>query len=250
MKNKIKNVIKNKITQKVLLAFCILIILIIMISEKRNISPLEEQAIKEYSSKMVINIDEIYNKEKKNDKYIVYTMKYYNNELNRNEITVNELRKFVFENFNKNLSKKELLKIGVSQKLIENNINFDYDTNKYTYNDSKTLSDIAKYKITKYELEKISKHSDTRYSVRYKKYEIKNPYKLLNYYEELNNKKKTKDKYNTDDILKYIKGIGKEKNIINNIDQEGLKKFGKEKEIVTIEYKVINNKLTVGNIKK
>lgn len=65
MKNKIKNVIKNKITQKVLLAFCILIILIIMISEKRNISPLEEQAIKEYSSKMVINIDEIYNKDKK-----------------------------------------------------------------------------------------------------------------------------------------------------------------------------------------
>lgn len=250
MKNKIKNVIKNKITQKVLLAFCILIILIIMISEKRNISPLEEQAIKEYSSKMVINIDEIYNKDKKNDKYIVYTMKYYNNELNRNEITVNELRKFVLENFNKNLSKKELLKIGVSQKLIENNINFDYDTNKYTYNDSKTLSDIAKYKITKYELEKINKYSDTRYSVRYKKYEIKNPYELLNYYEELNNKKKTKDKYNTDDILKYIKGIGKEKDIINNIDQEGLKKFGKEKEIVTVEYKVINNKLTVGNIKK
>lgn len=178
MKNKIRNVIKNKITQKVLLAFCILVILIIMISEKRNISPLEEQAIKEYSSKMVINIDDIYNKEKKNDKYIVYTMKYYNNELNRNEITVNELRKFVLENFNKNLSKKELLKIGVSQKLIENNINFDYDTNKYTYNDSKTLSDIAKYKITKYELEKINKHSDTRYSVRYKKYEIKNPYEL------------------------------------------------------------------------
>lgn len=253
MKIKLKKILKDKIVQRVLITLCIMLILIIVIINfyKKTISPLESGVLVSYSNKMVNNIEVIKNNnDKKYENYIIYTMLYYYNELNRNEVSTKEVKKFVLDNFNLKLSDNKINSIGTSLKLLENGIKLVTEDNKYIYTNNQTLADIAKTKVPFYKLEKIQKKNKVTYKIIYQKYIIENPYEVLNYYDKLNNKKKTHNKYDTTDILKYITGKGTVKEFIDSIDENTLDKFSKKKEKITIEYKVINNHLTISTINK
>lgn len=229
----------------------LLLLIIILIMNNKKMSVLEEKSINSYSSKMINYVENLSSvKENEIDKYIISAVKYYYNEENKTEIKVDEISKFIKENYNVTISTKKILELGLSEKLIKENIQLNTERKAYSYQENKTLKDIASTKIPVYKLEKIKKKNKVTYQAIYQKYIIKNPYEVLNYYDKLNNKKKTYNKYDTTNLLNYLTGKTTVKEFINSIDMKDLEKFGKKKEKMTIEYKVIDNNLTIKKISK
>ena len=91
-----------------------------------------------------------------------------------------------------------------------------------------------------------SKGLTVKYKV-YDKYVVENPYEVLNYYEDLNLKKE-KDRYDTTDIVEYLKGNKKIGVIKDAINEKNIDKFGKIDGNISVTFIVKNNKVLIKKI--
>ena len=250
--NKIKK--DKKLQKKVLIIASIIIFVIITVLTIKNIykvTPIEEIKLKEVSNEVMNYMEEIETSKSKNiDKYINYTLEYFYNEEDKETLHINEIKKFIEETFTVKITNKELKEIGITQEMLEKNI--VYDPIKETYKKGKinlSYADIASKKIIKYNIEKITKKNKNEFVIEYRKYIVSNPYKILNYYMELNQKdEKNKIKYDTTEINNYLKGKEKTGVIKKYITNSNIKKVGKEKETVEVKYVVKDNKILVDTI--
>lgn len=246
-----KEFIKKNIL--IILGAILLFTLLILLIVNKSISPLEKIKLEEVSSDITnyfFEIDNIDNTEI--DKYINYAFSYNLNENDKKSISIDEMYNIISSKFKVNLKKEDIESIGITPSMALKGIMFNNDTSEFYINDSKkSYAEIASTKIYKYNIKKIKKISNKKYSIIYDKYIIENPYEVLNYYNELSNDEKNKNKYLdiANKISSYLKGDGTLKDIIPYIDKDVLKKCGKREKKIKITFIVKDGNLMVNSYK-
>lgn len=246
-----KEFIKKNIL--IILGAILLFTLLILLIVNKPISPLEKIKLEEVSNDITnyfFEIDNIDNTEI--DKYINYAFSYNLNENDKKSISIDEMYNIINSKFKVNLKKEDIESIGITPSMALKGIMFNNDTSEFYINDSKkSYAEIASTKIYKYDIKKIKKISNKKYSIIYDKYIIENPYEVLNYYNELSNDEKNKDKYLdiANKISSYLKGDGTLKDIIPYIDKDVLKKCGKREKKIKITFIVKDGNLMVNSYK-
>lgn len=235
--SRIKNVIK-KGNMKYFIVGIVIILLFLLLFSHFKISKLEELTIKKYSNQMMVYMD--YLEKDEIDYYVCYTLTYYENEYNQKEVNIKDIVNFINTHFKKQITKKQVETLGITPFMIDKHITYNSDKNSYIINANElSYSDIAKIKLVKYDIEKIKKKSNNTYEVTYNTYEIENPYELLNYYVDKNNKK-TAEKINL-----YLTGKISKKNIIKYITNKNIDKIGKKKDIIKIYYVIRDDDILI-----
>ena len=77
------------------------------------------------------------------------------------------------------------------------------------------------------------------------RYVVTNPYEILNFYSELNEKNKNKKTYDTTPIFNYLTGKGKEKDIKNYVIGSNFDKFAKKKGEFIVNYIVKDDNILI-----
>lgn len=239
--------LSNKKNRTILIGLLGIIILLIILLQCSRINPLEEKTIKEVSKKVMPYMDRIENsKESKLAKYVYFSIEYAYNEEDKKELTVKEVKNIISDIFNYNANLKKIKKLTNTKEMLEHNIKYDFVTEKYRIDKSQiTQSEIAKKKLTFYEINSIKKISNSHFKVTYNKYVVTNPYEILNYYSDLNNKKNAKKKYDITPIYNYLVAKGKEKDIKNYVIGANFEKFANKKGKLIVDYVLKNDKLVI-----
>lgn len=241
-KNMIKelNMSKNILLNIVLLLTIILLIFILVYNFK--LTKLERVKIDEFDKKTSSFMEEYVDSEDEG-KYIVFSIKYLNNKYNKNEFTIEEIIRTINSTFDLKYNKQKIYKIGITERMLEDGIVFEDSKGVFKYNDQKTRSDIAKTKVIKYELKKVSKKSKNKFVLTYNKYVVDDPYKVLNYYNDKNDNNKISI---TSSYLKGERNITSIKSVIN---KDNIKEFGKIEKSRKVILKIVNKKLLIEKIK-
>lgn len=232
-----------------------------------KISSVEELKLKETSNKVISNIEEIENSESTEiDRYINYCLEKAYNEEGKTSLTEAEIKNIISTYFTLEVSEEQIESIGITPYMLTKNITYDFSTKTYTMNVVKlSYSDIASKEIIKYELNKVEKEG-VKYIITYKKYLVKNPYEILNYYNDLNNKQNSpvideetgeiieknteKEYYDTSEIMAYLKGEAKTSTIKKYITPENISEVGEEVGTIKITYVFRNDQILIDNISK
>lgn len=284
MKEKIKNIFKTIKTKTknmfssikkfiskqenagiMILGVLILIFLVfaaIYLIGTKNISSIEEKALREKSNDLMLYIEDITLSESNDiDKYIIYALDYSYNKSNKNDLSCEEITNFIKENFTIDTDIEKIRNMGVSPLMLEKNITYEPATDSYKMNIiKKSPQTIKDEPIFYYKLEKISKKNKKKYVITYKKYIIENPENMLNYYMEVNNNTEgvpddngnmRYDLIDTTPIVNYLLGSGKTADIKNLIKEEYLSSFAKEdkKGEIKVTYIIKDDKLLIDKYK-
>lgn len=236
----------------------VLILLVTLISNSHKLSPIEERELKKNSEIVMSYMEEVENVKKTElSSYVIYAMEYNYNENDSTALTIKKMVTILDKVFNKKFSAKEIQKLGLTPDMVDKNISFDSGEQKFVINKaSYSYADIAATKIITYQLQKIKKSGSNKFTATYKKYVVSNPYEVLNYYDNLNNKANTSKKkqkkvkkYDTTDIFNYLTGKEKLKVMKTYITNENVEKFGKNKGEVQVKYIIDGENILIDQIK-
>lgn len=246
----------------VIMGFIFLLTIIIYLVLSRNISKIEEEKINKETRPYANYIEDIADtKSKELDKYIIYSLDYYKNVYNMSELSSKEIKEFLNTKLNKKVKEDEIVSYGVNPTMVDRNIVFDVSTNKYRINEiTVDRQAIAKKEITYYKQVKLTKVNKNKYKIKYEKYTIDDPYKVLDYFLETNRTnegEQQKDgsmKYDLVDITElkeYLTtgDISHLKTFLNKNDKD-IKKFAKKRGKIKITYVIgDNNEVEIYKIK-
>ena len=228
--SKIKGILSNKIVLASIISVIVVIIIVIGLwINSKKLTNLEKIKIEETCDKISNYLDEVYMFEDDNGKYINFAAEYLYNVENKDEFTVKDVLNTINDTFD-----------------INKNIIYDNTSNIFKYKQNKTQADIANTPIVKYELKKMKKISKKKFEVVLDKYIVENPYEVLNYFNDYNMKQEdTSKKYNTDEIVKYLKGKENIKVIKDLINKDNIESFGKIDGSIKITFVIKDNKLKI-----
>ena len=245
--SKIKGILSNKIVLASIISVIVVIIIVIGLwINSKKLTNLEKIKIEETCDKISNYLDEVYMFEDDNGKYINFAAEYLYNVENKDEFTVKDVLNTINDTFDINYSEEDLSKIGISARMLDKNIIYDNTSNIFKYKQNKTQADIANTPIVKYELKKMKKISKKKFEVVLDKYIVENPYEVLNYFNDYNMKQEdTSKKYNTDEIVKYLKGKENIKVIKDLINKDNIENFGKIDGSIKITFVIKDNKLKI-----
>lgn len=234
----------------IVLAFIILVFTFAYLFNARNISSIEENFIVDNSKNLVNYLEDITQnkKSKKIDRYILFALDYSYNVNAKNEMTVDELYDFFTSHFTMKVSKDEIKNIGITPLLAGKNITYNVTTDAYKLNSIKVDANaISKIPVIYYKLSGISKVSKSKYVATYITYTINNPYDVLNYYMNRNQKDDGEAK-DLIPIRNYLMGTGSINSFKNAIDSD-VSKFAKKGKKVKITYVNKDGKLLISKIR-
>lgn len=241
------------------LVFIFLIFTICYIFFGTGVSLIEENKIKD-STKDIVNYfdDLVDSKSDKVDKYILFTLDYYNSTYHKGEVTVSDIYKFISEHFKIKTSEEDIKNIGITPLLVENNVVYNIDKNSYKINESKKNgSMIEQTPIKYYKLDSISKINRKKYRATYKIYTISNPFDMLNYYMDKNSKVEGKQDENgnyvydlkdLEPIKNYLSGSGTLNDLKKIIDDD-INKYAKVTGKVKVTYVIEDDNVLIEKIK-
>ena len=246
IKDIFKNLIhdKSKLT-KIVIALLILII-IIFILNTLVFSRLERVKINEVNDKLANYLDEVVLYPEDDGRYINFAIEYLYNTTEKKKYKFNEVLNVINDTFALDYTEKDLEKIGITLAMANKGIVIDGNNHEYVYNNNKTRADIANTPIIKFYPTSTKRISINKYKVSYDKYIVENPYEILNYYEDKN--LKAKKKYDTSDIVEYLKGNRKIDVIKDSVNANNISKIGKIDGKITITFVVKNNKVLIKKI--
>ncbi len=249
-KNGIKKIF-SKITKdkglltKIVIALLVLII-IIFILNTLVFSRLERVKINEVNNKLANYLDEIVLYPDDEGRYINFAIEYLYNTTEKKTYKFDEVLDVINNTFALDYTEKDLEKIGITLQMANKGIIIEGNNHEYVYNNKKTRADIANTPIVKFNPKSTKRITINKYKVTYDKYVVENPYEVLNYYEDLN--LNSKKKYNTTDLVEYLKGNKKANVIKDSINEKNIEKFGKIDGHITITFVVKNNKVLIKKI--
>lgn len=246
-KNPFKNIKINKKKLPKIAIIAAIIIVIIVILNTLVFSRLERVKINEVNNKLANYLDEVVKNSEDEGKYVNYALEYLYNTSDDKKYSFDEVLEVINDTFAVDYTKKEIEKIGVTVDMANKGIVIDGNNHEYIYNYQKTRADIANTPIVKYYPKKVKRVSINKYKVTYDKYVVENPYEVLNYYEDLNLKKE-KDRYDTTDIVEYLKGNRKIGVIKDAINEKNIEKIGKIDGSISVTFVVKNNKVLIKKI--
>ena len=231
---------------------------------KEDVSSVEKIKLTEISNSIIDCFEDIEDTESKElDKYIIYALdrNYLNNE--SDSLTTEDMAKFLNDIFSINIAAEDLENTGISPAMLDKNIVYDFNAKTFTMFKSKLrMSEIAETKIYKYELNEMYKE-DGKYIVTFNKYIVSNPYQILNYYNDLNNKasqpvvdeetgevieEASGEKVDTKEISDYLRGNATMETIKKYITSQNIDEVGENKGVVTIKFVEKDDKLLIDSI--
>ena len=158
---------------------------------------------------------------------------------------------FVSDNLDKaeemynNIKIDNVIDIGITDRMLSKGISYNSSDGTFKYSSSYTRLDIANMPIIKYEVKSIKKNSKNKFTIVFEKLIVKNPYDILNYYNDSNSKKEI-----TDEIFSYLKGEAKISSIKKYVNKEHIKDMnGKVDDEIKINLIIKNDKLLVSSEK-
>ena len=244
---KIKKLLANKkyLTVGVLgLIILALLVLAIMYIFNLNykINDLEKIKIEEISDEVMNYMEYVEDTDSKEiDKYIIYVLKRLQAEENISEVKLNIVKNNINNIFKLDITKEDIITLGVTPEMMEENIIFDASNDTFVINDMNySYADIAATKIIKYELKEINKKKKNQYEIIYDKYEVTNPYEILNYY--IDNNKETKE------INDYLKGNANIVDVKKYITKENISKVGKITKEIKVIYQLYDDNLLIKEV--
>ena len=245
--SKIKGILNNKIVLASIISVVVIIIIVIGLwMNSKRLTNLEKIKIEETCNKISNYLDEVYMFDDDARKYIDFAAEYLYNQENKEEFSLNDVLNIINDTFDIDYSEEDLAKVGISSRMLDKNIIYDNTSNSFKYKQNKTQADIANTLIVKYELKKMKKINKKKFEVTLDKYVVENPYEVLNYFNDYNMKQEDSSKrFNTDDIVKYLKGKENVKVIKDLINKDNIEKFGKIDGSIKITFVIKDNKLKI-----
>lgn len=216
----------------------IILLLSLLIFEQFRMSDLEKFTIKEYSDRMMTYMNVL---EKDNlDHYICYTVVYYKNEYDKNNVRIEEITKFINSHFKLKVNKKQIQEVGITPYMIEQYITYNSTTNEYIITtDELSPSVIAETPLIKYDIKEMRKKGKNTYEVIYNQYKVKSPHEILNFYMD------KKDDLAVKNINDYLSGNSNRKNLEKYLTNKNIGKFGKHIGTIKVQYKIHKNNILV-----
>ena len=245
--SKIKGILNNKIVLASIISVVVIIIIVIGLwMNSKRLTNLEKIKIEETCNKISNYLDEVYMFDDDARKYIDFAAEYLYNQENKEEFSLNDVLNIINDTFDIDYSEEDFAKVGISSRMLDKNIIYDNTSNSFKYKQNKTKADIANTLIVKYELKKMKKINKKKFEVTLDKYVVENPYEVLNYFNDYNMKQEDSSKrFNTDDIVKYLKGKENVKVIKDLINKDNIEKFGKIDGSIKITFVIKDNKLKI-----
>lgn len=239
-----KNLRKNIYLNIILLLLVVFLIFILVYNFK--ITKLEKIKIEEFDKKVSNYLDE-YVDNNDDGRYIIFAIESLSGEKDKNTFSTDEIIKKINNTFDIKYTKKDIITTGITEGMLEKGIVYEDDKDQFIYNNKRTRQDIANDTIVKYNLKSVKKKSRNKFALKYEIYEVKDPYKILNYYNNLTNK--NNDSKKSKIILSYLKGDSTKDTVKDIIDEKNIKEFGKvigKKKVILI---IKDKKLIISNIK-
>ncbi len=175
----------------------------------------------------------------------------------KKELTVNEIYEFIKKHFTIKVTEEDIKNIGITELLVENNVTYDFNKESYKLNSVKTNNAlIAETPIKYYKLESISKVNRKKYKATYRIYTITNPFDMLNYYMDKNNKTEgvlegdsyVYDLKDLEPIKNYLSGSGSILDLKKCIDDD-IAKYSKKGSTIKITYVIEDDNVLIDKIK-
>ena len=241
-----KKIFKNKENLTKAIIILLVIIIILFLLNSLVFSRLERVKINEVNNKLSNYLDEVVLYPEDEGRYISFAIEYLYSTTEKKEYRFDEVLEVINDTFLLNYTEKDLEKIGITLQMADKGIVIEGNNREYIYNNKKTRADIASTPVVKFYPINTKRISVNKYKVTYDKYVVENPYEILNYYEEKN--LTAKKKYDTSDIVEYLKGNRKMSVIKNAITDKNIEKFGKIDGKISITFVVKNNKVLIKKI--
>ena len=239
-----KNLRKSIYLNIILLLLVIFLIFILVYNFK--LTKLEKIKLDEFDKKVSYYLEDYIDS---NDevKYIIFSINSLNGETDKKEFTTKDVIDRINDTFDIKYTKKDIIKTGITEAMLENGIVYADDKDMFIYNNKKTRQDIANETVIKYSIKKVKKINKNKFELIYDIYEVKDPYKILNYFNGLSSKSSNDEKSKI--VLSYLKGDSSKKDLKTTINEKNINKFGKitgKKKVILI---VKDGKLLINNIK-
>ncbi|MCX4248602.1 MAG: hypothetical protein OSJ65_02420 [Bacilli bacterium] len=221
----------------------ICLIFIFLGKDNKKLNELELNALTESGKKTSLYFDKLLEKDTNGvEEYICFALFYSENELNKNTLTSKEISNIIKEYFNLDITEKRIEDNGLSPLLVMNSISFNDETKIYNKDSTNyTQADIAHMDVSIYLFDKAKKQKD-KYVVTFKEYTIIDPYKVLNYYQDLN------DDENVAKALDYLKGKSNVSDFKKLINSDMIEKVSELKDSIDVTYIIKDNKLLIDSI--
>ena len=247
-----KNILKNKKILIIPIALVLLIgiVVTVILMNKYKLTDLEKVMIEDASSKVENYLDEIVLHDDNEGKYINYAIEYLYNETDDSEYTMEAILNVINTTFNIEYTEEDIAKAGITREMVDKGIVFNSTNNTFKYNAIKTPIDISNTPIVKYGIKNIKKKSNSEFEVTYEKYVVENPYEIYNYYNNKNNElAEGEKKYDTKDIVSYLKGEKKIGIIKKEITKDNISNYGKIEKGPKVTYILKDGNLVIDKIK-
>lgn len=273
MKSILKFIKKNKVA--VILAILVIIAGILLIIFKGNkkeealpLSSVEQLKLREISNDIIPYLEEVEDNDSTEiDRYIIFALEYAYDKENKDTLTLTEMKDLINSKFNVDITEEQLETLGITPLMLDKSITFDMLQDSYHINKFKLSNqDVAALKIVTYLEQDMKKISNTEFSITYKKAIVTNPYEILNYYTDLNNKstapqinentgeiiEKTEEPiiYDTTEINKYLRGEEKVSTIKKYITNDNISKVGEDAGTIEVIYVVEGDHILINKINK
>lgn len=241
MSKKVKIIVGSSIGLLILLI--LLIVGISLMWKRPSLSTLEEKTLRDTEKDVMLYFDKIDTENNGIEQYITFALELSTNENNKTELNFQEISDIVSKYFNTSLNEEDLKNNGISALLASSNITYNDEEKTYAiHKDKLTQQDIANKEIAVYNYNTAKKQKD-KYVVNYKKYLIKNPYNVFNYFKD-----KGSDDAKADAILKYLKGDGNSNIIKSSVDSSMINDVADYQKDIELTYIVKDNKLLIDSI--
>lgn len=236
----------------VLLAAILIIVGIFLLNNARKskLSSLEETFVKDAGKTPKLYFDKLDIDDGNGiEEYICFAVYYNFLENNQNKTTVSDVDTIIKKYFSKRIELDKIKENMLSPALFNNNINYDMETETFTLDQPKySQMDIANITIPVYLYEKATSKKD-EFIVTYKKYNINNPYDVLNYFDQRNSEiqRNSSDEnlVDTKDILEYLQGKGNVNSIKSKVDSNMIEKVGTYEKSIKVTYVIENDNILI-----
>lgn len=250
----------------ILAVIAVVALVLFLVFRTHKVTKLEEMKIRENSNEVISYVYNITDNDFDDlEKYLLYAIDYYRYEKGNNSVSMNDITKIIKEVFNKEYSEDDILKLGITSEMVNRNIMYDYQMNSFNIsNDKITKKEIADTELKFYKIDEIRKRG-SKYFVTYTEYTIDNPYKILNYYNDLTEEERSNsivyndkgevvvveapvDPYETSDIIDYLNGSKSRKVLYDYISDELLTKVGETTNKLKVTYVINGEKIIIDKI--
>ena len=248
---RIKTILKFALTA--VIAAVITFVIIKITTPERQATILEQNAVKDFSTKVMSFMEEIdfdtsdIDQDNQSnpivngyplDRYIAFALNYSYDRNDKSELTTDEIKELIASLFDIELNPDQINGVGITPLLLDKHIGHEPVSGIYSIRKDYNKRDIAAIPVSNYILDNIKVNSDnTIYTVTYKKYTAKNPYDILPH---ANSNAK---------VNEYLNGKGKISSIKALITADNADSIVSSEKQTTVEYIVKDDSLRVKSVK-